>query len=203
MSMPKRNSWICNEEHLILKTPVMDIVKRECQSSEDGRAHSFYLLKSRDWCNIIPVTADGKLVLVRQFRAGISGHTFEVPGGIIESSDADVQAAALREMIEETGYLPGPDSTCISLGWTYPNPAILDNRCHFFAVGPVHKKQDQHLDPGEMIEVVEMPFEEIPGRIASGEIRHALTINALSLLGITDPKGWHVVQQRLEALGAH
>src|SRR5206468_3210736 len=146
------------------------VVERRCHSSEDQRPFTFYVLKSRDWCNIIPVTEDGKVVFVKQYRIGASVHTTEIPGGVADPEDSDLQAAALREMEEETGYVALPGARCEALGSTLPNPAILDNHCHSFVVGPVRRSNEQRLDAGEMIEVVEIPLQEIPARIRSGEI---------------------------------
>src|SRR5262245_52453780 len=97
-----RNQWITESEKTLISSPVMEIIQRDARSSEDGRAHKFYVMKSRDWCNIIPVTEDGKVVLVKQWRIGIDRHTLEVPGGVADQTDKDVRSAALREMAEET-----------------------------------------------------------------------------------------------------
>src|SRR4051794_9571512 len=125
-----KNTWVCEREETLLKSPVMEIVQRDCTSSEDQRLHRFYLLKSKDWCNIIPITEDGKVVLVKQYRIGISDHTLELPGGIADVSSESLKDAAIRELAEETGYVPLPGARCEELGWTHPNPAILDNRVH-------------------------------------------------------------------------
>lgn len=182
--MSKRNSWICEKETPLISSPVMDIIERDCLSSETGKKHKFYLLKSRDWCNVIPITADGNVVMVKQYRIGISEHTLELPGGVSDPTDEDGKATALREMEEETGYSPLPHSRWISLNSTHPNPAILDNQAHFYAVGPVQKTREQNLDPGEMIEVVEVPLHEIPEKIISGEISHSLMLNAFFFLAL-------------------
>jgi 8-oxo-dGTP pyrophosphatase MutT (NUDIX family) len=174
---PNRNSWICESERTILDSPFMRFVERHCRSSESEVRHKFYLFQSKDWCNIIPVTEDGKIVFVKQYRIGISEHTLEIPGGVMDPTDQDPQAAAIREMTEETGYAPTENFRCVSLGWTFPNPAIQDNRCHSFIVGPVKKVSDQKLDAAEMIDIVEIPIEEIPQRILNGEITHALMLN--------------------------
>ena len=166
----------------------MEIVERKCKSSEDDRSFNFYLMRSRDWCNIIPVIADGKVVMVKQFRIGIDRHTLEVPGGVTDHSDSNCQAAALRELEEETGYAPLPGAKCIHLGWNYPNPAILNNRAHSYIVGPVQKITGQHLDPGEMIETIEVPIDEIPQKIIQGEINHALMLNAFFFLSLQNQK---------------
>src|SRR4051812_20674351 len=125
-----KNEWICKSEKIIIDSPFMKFIQRDCQSSEDERDHRFYLLRSRDWCNIIPITEGGNIVMVRQYRIGISDHTLEFPGGVVDPSDQDLQASAIREMAEETGYVALPDAKCVELGWTNPNPAILDNKCH-------------------------------------------------------------------------
>jgi 8-oxo-dGTP pyrophosphatase MutT (NUDIX family) len=166
----------------------MNIVERDSRSSEDGRTHRFYLLQSRDWCNIIPVTEDGKVVLVRQHRIGIDEQSLEIPGGIVDPEDADVQAGAIREMIEETGYVPVPGAKCRALGSSHPNPAILNNRVHSFVIGPVRREKDQKLDEGEMIECVEVPIAEIPEMIRRGDISHALMLNTFFFLALEDEK---------------
>lgn len=176
--MTEKNSWIAESEKTIVTSPVMEVIEQVCRSSEDDRRHRFYILRSRDWANIIPVTEDGKVVLVKQYRIGVARHTLEIPGGVADADEADAQAAAIREMIEETGYAPLPGAECISIGSSFPNPAIQDNRVHSFLIGPVRKARDQKLDSGEMIEVVEVPIERIPEMLRNGEIDHALIANA-------------------------
>lgn len=183
-----RNTWICTEERTLIESPVLSVIERRCQSSEDGRHHRFYLLKSNDWCNIIPITEDGKVVLVRQHRLGNDEQSLEIPGGVKDSGESDPQAAALREMAEETGYVPLPGARCIAIASNFPNPAIQNNTCHSFIVGPVKREKNQKLDPGEMIEVIEVPIEEIPAKVANGEIDHALILNAFLALAFQSPE---------------
>jgi 8-oxo-dGTP pyrophosphatase MutT (NUDIX family) len=192
-----KNTWICENEKILISSPVLNIVERNCRSSEDQRQFKFFLMKSRDWCNIIPVTEDGKIVMVKQYRIGVSEHTVEVPGGVVDPEDSDIKAAAIREMEEETGYTPLPHAQCTALGWTFPNPAIMDNRCHSYVIGPVRKTTHQKLDPGEMIEIVEVPISEIPERIARGEISHALMLNTFFFLTLTHPEASKILLNQL------
>jgi ADP-ribose pyrophosphatase len=194
-----RNRWITETEKEIISSPVMTMVQRESRSSEDGRFHRFYLLKSRDWCNIIPVTETGKVVLVKQHRIGIDEHTLEVPGGVADPTDPDLLAAALRELAEETGYVPLPGAKSQVLGWTHPNPAILNNRCHSFIVGPVRKERPTQLDAGEMIETLEVSFAEIPELIQQGEITHALMLNTFFFLALQSDGGRRALTEQLAA----
>jgi ADP-ribose pyrophosphatase len=194
-----KNQWICKAEKKLISSPVLDIVQRDCVSSEDGKEHRFFLMESRDWCNIIPVTREGKVVLVRQYRIGISQHTLEIPGGVTDPEDSDPLAAAIREMTEETGFAPAPGARSEELGWTFPNPAILNNRQHTFVVGPVERASAQNLDDGEMIEVVETSLDEIPRLIEQGQIRHALTLTALFFLMIRARDGRELLSRELGA----
>ena len=179
-----KNTWICQNEKIILSSSIMELVEKQCRSSEDSRTFNFYTLKSNDWCNIIPITKDGKVVFVRQHRVGVDSHTLELPGGVTDPEDKDILQTAIRELEEETGYTVLPEGKCVNLGWNFPNPAILNNRCHSFVIGPVHKSSKQSLDMGEMIEVVEVPIHEIPERIINGEINHALMLNTFFLLAL-------------------
>ena len=102
-----------------------------------------------------------------------------------------------QEMTEETGYSPTQGARCIPLGWSHPNPAILDNRCFSYVVGPVKKTQDQNLDLGEMIETFEIPISEIPQRILEGEISHALMLNTFFLLALQTQSGAKALTDQL------
>lgn len=195
--MAPKNQWICTAEKTILTSPVMEVIERSCQSSEDNRTHSFFLLKSNDWCNIIPITDKGTIVLVKQFRIGINTHTLEIPGGVVDSDDTDPQSAAVRELIEETGYVPRPNARCQSLGWTFPNPAIQNNRVHFFMIGPVCKEKPQDLDKGELIETVEVSIEKFIEKLVRGEIKHALILNAFLHLLLQSNDALKILQSQL------
>lgn len=194
----RKNSWICEDEKTLLTFPIMDLVERKCRSSESDKKYNFYLMKTKDWCNIIPITEDGNIVVVKQYRIGISEHTLEVPGGVLDASDLDGQAAAIRELEEETGYSPLPGAKCVKLGWTFPNPAIMDNRCHSYIIGPVRKNRNQNLDPGEMIEVEEIPISKIPHLILKGQISHALMLNTFFFLALRSETVSNILMNELD-----
>lgn len=200
--MSEKNKWICTHEKMILTSPVMEIIEKNCQSSEDKRTHQFYLLKSNDWCNIIPITEDGKIVLVNQFRIGVDEHTLEIPGGVIDSEDSSPAEASIRELTEETGYVPLPNAQLINLGWTYPNPAIQNNKVHCFIIGPVRKEKAQTLDKGELIETVELPIKTFIHSLIQGEIKHALILNAFLNLLLRAPESSSTLHSQLSAFAS-
>lgn len=147
----------------------------EALSPRTGQTHSFYILEAPDWVNVIPLTADNHVVMVRQYRHGTGTITLELPAGMADHPGESPAGAAARELREETGYVA---REVIHLGSVEPNPAFLDNRCHsFLAVdaAPVHAPA---FDGGEDIAVELVPLADIPGMITSGLITHSLTICA-------------------------
>ena len=106
--------------------------------------------------------------------------SLEIRGGVVDPSDSrSPKRAALRELLEETGYAPLAQARCIEVSKTFSNPAIFNNRTHSFLVGPVERVAKQTLDPQESISVVEIPIRKIPSLIRQGKIGHALILNAI------------------------
>ena len=145
-----------------------------CRSPRTGRSHTFYLLEARDWVNIIPITEDGQVVCIRQWRPGTNRVELEIPGGVIDEGESPADAAS-REMQEETGYT---SRRLVRLGSMAPNPAILENRCHFFLAPDARPELAQSLDNGEDIEVNLVAVGDIPRLIQEGAISHGITIAA-------------------------
>ncbi len=148
-------------------------------SPRTGEAYPFYRLETADWINIIPLTPENEVIMVRQFRAGIGAFTLEIPGGQVDPIDASPMAAARREMLEETGY---DTARIVFLGSVHPNPAILNNRCSSFLATDVIRTGSPRLEDGEDIEVESIPLTGIPELIRQGKITHGLVLNAFQWL---------------------
>ena len=85
-----------------------------------------------DWVNVIPVTPQGKVVVIRQYRHGTGEISLEIPGGVVDAGESHEETAR-RELLEETGYTAGE---IIPIGRVAANPAIQDNHMHtFLALG--------------------------------------------------------------------
>ena len=137
--------------------------------------HDFYVFESADWINVIPLTPEEDVILIRQYRHGIRDFTLEIPGGIMEREDSP-EGAAARELYEETGYRA---KEMILLGSVHANPAVFNNVCHTFLAKDVYTAGKQELDDKEDIEVVIKPLEEIPRLIKEGKMTHSLILAAL------------------------
>lgn len=148
-------------------------------SPRTGAAHDLIVLETPDWVNVIALTKEDQVVLIEQFRFAAQEVTLEIPGGMIDPGESP-EAAARRELLEETGY---EAESLVSLGSIAPNPAILDNRCHTFLLRGARRVAEPAQDEKEDIAVCERPLDEIPALLASGRISHALVAVAFQRLG--------------------
>jgi len=155
--------------------PIFSVRVDRSVSPETGSERDWTILETNDWVNVIPITPEGKIVLIRQYRAGTDRYTIEIPGGGIDRGDEDAEAAARRELREETGYRA---ARFTHIGTVEPNPAFQTNRCHTFLARGAIPDGAQALEPGEEIDVFEADEPEVGRMLREGEITHALVVAA-------------------------
>lgn len=177
--------WPCIRSKPAQSFRVFSVRTDAAISPRTGIEHDFYIIESRDWINIIPLTSDHRVVMIRQYRHGSRGITLEIPGGLVDPGDTPERAAA-RELLEETGY---EAEDWMKIGEVNPNPALFNNRCHTFLARNIKKIRDPIPDQTEDIEAVLIPLSDIPELIWKGEIDHAMVITAFYWYFLRDPKG--------------
>ncbi len=138
----------------------------------------FYVVDAPEWINVIPLLADDRVVMVRQYRFGTESETLEIPGGMCDSGEAPA-AAARRELLEETGFAA---ACLVPLGSVHPNPAIQSNRCHSFLATGMTREAEPKPDAHEGFEERLVALADIPALITGGDISHSLVVAAFYLL---------------------
>jgi 8-oxo-dGTP pyrophosphatase MutT (NUDIX family) len=146
------------------------------KNPRNGITEKKVILSGGNAVNVIALTSDNEIVLVRQYRFGTASYTLELPGGLVDPDESLVKAAE-RELEEETGYTCG--EKLIPLGKIGQNPVFMDSYVHHFLALDVKLTKQQTLDAGENIEVILMPIEELKFRWQKGEIEHPHSVNAL------------------------
>lgn len=168
-------AWERLESEVVDDYRIFRLRRDQNRSPETGQAHDFYVLEAPDWINVIPLTPEGKVVLIRQYRHGTREVSLEIPGGMVDEEDGEPAEAARRELLEETGY---EATEMIPLGQVTPNPAILNNCCYTFLAKDARRVAPPQFDGTEYIELSLAEIEEIPALIGSGQISHALVVAA-------------------------
>jgi ADP-ribose pyrophosphatase len=145
-------------------------------SPRTQKAHEFFVIDCVNWVNVIALTPDRQVVMVEQYRHGSDTVELEIPGGMMDPHDSSPEAAALRELREETGYA-GEKPRII--GQVFPNPAIMSNICYTVLVENCRCAHPVEFDHGEDLVTRLVPAVELPRMVASGKIRHSLVAAAI------------------------
>lgn len=155
------------------------------RSPRTGQEIGFFLLDTPDWVNILPLTPDGQIVMIRQFRHGTDRVSLEIPGGLVDPHEKDPLEAAARELREETGFQA---EHLEPIGVMSPNPAMMTNRCFSYLATGCHRVGDLVMDAGEDIEVVTVPVAELDDLLCRGEIDHAIVLATIAFWRARPPR---------------
>jgi ADP-ribose pyrophosphatase len=100
---------------------------------------------------IVPVTRDGQIVTLNQYRYPVDDWCIEVPaGGTHDTGDDSLEEVARKELREETG---GTCAALTSVGWFYSGPALLDEKCHVYLAENVDVTREPSTEPSEVIKI--------------------------------------------------
>lgn len=176
-----KRHWIFLDSKTVYQNRIVQVREDTYHFLVNDIIRDFTVFDFADWVNIIPITPEGKVVMIRQYRLGTQRETLEIPGGLISDEDASPGEAALREMIEETGY---HSDDIIHIGTVEPNPAIQSNRCYTYLACNAVPVSAQNLDPTEAITVELVDKKDVYRLIRTGSITHGLVAAAFAHLMI-------------------
>lgn len=145
-----------------------------CQREDGLIIEPYYVMESRDFVHAIPVLADGRIVLVRQYRQATGMFGLEFPGGVLDEGEEPL-AGSRRELQEECGATGGEWSEAAVF---YPNPARQTNRFHCFLGTGVELNESTAFDPNEELELHLLSVTEIDRAITDGSFHQAAHIAA-------------------------
>lgn len=141
----------------------------------NGKTFEPMVFEFRSWANVLAITKNNEVVLVKQYRHGVRENLLELPGGVVDEGEDPLEGAR-RELMEETGYSA---KNIVEVGRIYPNPAIQHNTLFCYVATDVEKIGVQHLDEAEEIEVHLVPLDDLVEMVRRGEFRHALHVAVL------------------------
>ncbi len=136
----------------------------------------YYVVEYPPWVNVVAVTRDKRLVLVRQYRHGLGQANYELPAGVVDSGDPEPLVAAKRELAEETGFGGGvwsPLLVCAAAA------SSLSNLTHSFLAVDVEQVGEPSPEATEDLRVSVLDVTEVRRLIDNGGIVQSLHLAPL------------------------
>jgi 8-oxo-dGTP pyrophosphatase MutT (NUDIX family) len=150
--------------------------KDVCKTPQGKIINPYYVYEFPTWVTAVPVTDDGRILLVRQYRHALGEVCIELPGGCVDYTDKTYEDAIARELLEETGY------SFLSfdyLGRISANPSTNNNLMHMFLARGGKKIKEQQLDGNEEIEVEFYSIEEVKQMLKENKIVQAMHVTCI------------------------
>ena len=168
-------------EHLsserLLETPYFSLRSDRLRLPNGAVKDPYYVIERPDAAIIFPLTEDGEVVLVRQYRPPLGRMELGLPAGLVEEGE-EPEKAARRELLEETGHAGGGWEP---LGTLASSPSLKDNYAYLFLARGVRETAAPDPDEHELVEVVKAPPSELLGLIRAGEIVSSSGVAAVML----------------------
>jgi 8-oxo-dGTP pyrophosphatase MutT (NUDIX family) len=157
-------------EHLsserLMETPYFAVRSEKLRLPDGAMKDPYYVVERPDAVIVFPLTEEGEVVLVHQYRPPIQMIELGLPAGLVEEGE-EPEKAARRELSEETGYAGGEWE---SLGAVASSPSLKDNWAHLYLARGVELATSQRPDEYERLEIVTVPAGELLPKIWAGEI---------------------------------
>ena len=164
------------------------VVTEEIQSPACSKPRKWTVVRRKKAVVIAPMTEEGKIILIRQERIPVRAAIWEMPAGQIDEAGdlepAAIEAVALRELGEETGFELAEDGELVALGDYFTSPGMTDERGYFFLARPVQSSAQGHT-PDESESILDCRAfspDELRRMIDKNEIRDANTLGCCARL---------------------
>lgn len=152
-------------------------VRREVCETPDGKiVDPYYVYDFSTWVGAVPVTEEGKIIMLKQYRHALGEVCYEIPGGCVDDTDKNFEEAVARELLEETGY---SFTSYDYLGRISPNPSTNSNLLHMYLAKGGKKVAEQSLDENEEIEVLLLSKDELKQLLRENKIVQAMHVSCI------------------------
>jgi ADP-ribose pyrophosphatase len=168
--------WKVLSSEYIFNDQWFKVRKEVCETPEGKIVDPYYIYDFPTWVGVLPVTEDGFIVMVKQYRHALGEVCIEIPGGCVDAEDKSFQKAAARELLEETGYT---FNSYDYLGKISPNPSTNSNLLHMFLAQGGRQVAEQQLEGNEEIEVVLFTVDEIKQLLRENKIVQAMHVSCI------------------------
>lgn len=165
--------WKTLSSEYLFKDLWFTVRKDKCETAQGKIIDPYYVYEFPEWVAAVPVTEDGRIIMVRQYRHALGEICIEFPGGCVDDTDANFEEAIKRELMEETGY---SFTAYQSLGAISANPSTNNNLMHMFLATGGKKVSGQSLDPNEEIEIEVFTVEEVKQLVRENKIVQSMHI---------------------------
>jgi len=170
-------AWERLRSERLLETPYFALRSDKLRLPGGAVKDPYYVVERPDAAIIFPLTGEGEAVLVRQYRPPLERMELGLPAGLVEEGEKP-EAAARRELLEETGYSGGEWEP---LGALASSPSLKDNWAYLFLARGVEEMAPPDPDEHELVETVRVPVGELLGLIRTGEIVSSSGVAAVML----------------------
>lgn len=147
-----------------------------CERPDGKIIEPYYVYEFPDWVCAIALTKENKVVMVRQYRHALGQTLLELPGGCVDKTDASLEKAIARELLEETGY---EFESFQFLCNTSANPSTNNNMMHVFLARGGALVKEQQLDEAEDIEVHLFSIVEVKQMIRENQLLQSMHVTGL------------------------
>ena len=161
----------------------LEVVTEKVQTPSGREARTYTTVRRKPAVVIAPMTADGKFLLIKEERIPIRAAIWSMPAGQVDNdhggelTEKEIEAVALRELHEETGYDLAPGGEVVPLGHFFTSAGLTDEHCYFFLVRPVQRAHVHKREAGEAIlECRAVSPGELSQMIAQNEIKDSNTL---------------------------
>jgi ADP-ribose pyrophosphatase len=163
-------NWKTIATEYISKHIYFNARKDTCQKPDGQIVDPYFVVEMPKSVCAVAITADDKVILVKQYRHPVGKVLIELPGGFIDEGEDELQAIE-RELLEETGF---KFDTITYLAQTAANPGVLNNYTNLYLATGGQKISEQQLDANEDIEMMFVPIDEVKKMLLRNEFDQAM-----------------------------